>query len=102
GNARAIRLKKTWTEPSVIWAGIVADSGSVKSPAQKAVLAPVYRLQRELLDAHAEEMKTFNGVKEAHALAVKRAGKEGKPPDNILPDPPTAGRVITGDITIEK
>ena len=33
GNTRTIRLKRGWAEPAVIWSALVADSGTMKSPA---------------------------------------------------------------------
>ncbi len=36
GNKRVVRLKAGWTEPPIIWAAIISDSGEHKSPSQTA------------------------------------------------------------------
>jgi len=41
GNSRVIEGKRGWLEPSVIWSGIVAPSGSAKSPALKEGVRPL-------------------------------------------------------------
>ncbi len=33
GNTRRIRLKRSWTEPAILWGAIVGESGTAKSPA---------------------------------------------------------------------
>ncbi|HEX3315444.1 MAG TPA: DUF3987 domain-containing protein, partial [Gemmataceae bacterium] len=33
GNSRRIQLKKGWSEPAIIWTGIIGESGTTKSPA---------------------------------------------------------------------
>jgi hypothetical protein len=57
GNARAIRLKRGWTEPAVIWAVTVAPSGEQKSPAWSAAHDPMMAIQMELVDAAEEPTK---------------------------------------------
>ena len=51
GTTRRIRLKKGWSEPSVIWCATVGDSGSRKSPGWEAGTEFLEHIQR---DAHAE------------------------------------------------
>jgi hypothetical protein len=51
GNARAIRLKRGWTEPSILWDVTVAASGAQKSPAWAAAVDPMMAIQMELVDA---------------------------------------------------
>jgi hypothetical protein len=102
GNSLAIRLKRDWTEPCVIWAAVIGDSGTLKSPAFRLVTKPVYRMQREMLHKYREEKTAYESVKAEYEKAVKKAQKEDRPPDDVLPDAPKLGRIITGDITIEK
>jgi hypothetical protein len=107
GNSRTILLKRGWTEPSVVWAAVIGDSGTLKSPALRTTMAPVFRLQRTLFREHKERVKEWKTKKQIHEEAVKKAKKEGKPLDDTLPeepppDEPTPARVVTSDITIEK
>jgi hypothetical protein len=53
-NSRSMRLKRDWIEPSGLWTAIIGDSGTLKSPAQRLAVAPVYAMQRELLAAYAK------------------------------------------------
>jgi hypothetical protein len=39
GNSSVIELKRGWTEPAVIWTGLVGESGTLKSPAMDAALS---------------------------------------------------------------
>ena len=45
GATRRIRLKSDWVEPCVLWAAIVGESGTLKSPAMSLALEPLRRLQ---------------------------------------------------------
>src|SRR5262249_37306638 len=42
GNTRALRLKRGWEEPSIIWAVVVGDSGTTKTPAFKLGVRNLY------------------------------------------------------------
>ncbi len=42
GNAAVIRLKRTWTEPAVLWLGLVGESGTLKSPTLDLVPQPIW------------------------------------------------------------
>src|SRR3989442_1765144 len=53
GNTRRIRLKRSWSEPAVIWTASVGDSGTMKSPAQELATRPAWRRQRALLKDYA-------------------------------------------------
>lgn len=91
GNTRVIQLKRGWAEPSVLWAAIVADSGTLKSPSLDASVKPFYRVQQKLLKQHAEEMVQYANEK----LSAK--GTEKPPPEKPVPQ-----RVLVSDTTIEK
>lgn len=56
GNKRVIRLKRTWTEPPIIWAAVISDSGEHKTPAQKLA-------SRFLQERQNEENQTRAGTK---------------------------------------
>ena len=77
GNARRVQLKRGWSEPAIVWAAIVGDSGTLKSPAIEAALLPV-RAQRKAMREHAEAMKEFR-VELAHHGASCRHGRSRSP-----------------------
>jgi len=102
GNTRRIQLKRGWTEPCIVWAVIVGDSGTLKTPAYKLVLRPVRDLQGKALkeygaaqQAHEAELLHY----EKELAAWKRSKTGGEPP--AKPEPPRAERMVVSDITTE-
>src|SRR4051812_33084131 len=47
GNTRRILIKDNWTEPALIWAAIVGDSGTLKTPAWSAAVRFLEIKQKE-------------------------------------------------------
>lgn len=45
GNSYRLRMRKNWHVPAILWVGLVADSGSMKTPALRAVRKPVDKLE---------------------------------------------------------
>ena len=101
GNTRCVRLRRTWTEPSVIWTVNIGDSGTLKSPAWELAIGPVYHVQRRLKgehdDALAKYQRELAAHKEIERKAKNRAGEAAEPPAK-----PVLQRVLCGDTTIEK
>lgn len=95
GTNRSIRLKRGWNEPSVIWAATVADSGSQKSPAFKAVMRPLYAVQKRLRAEFAVRMEQH----ERELAAWKELPEEDR---GDKPQPPVLRRLFVSDITIER
>jgi hypothetical protein len=62
GNSCAIRLRRGWTEPAVIWAVTVATSGQLKSPAWAAAQDPLMEHQADLA---AEEQRDREAYEQA-------------------------------------
>lgn len=104
GATRRVQLKPTWTEPAVIWATIVGESGTLKSPALSLALDPLKRLQAFSMAEAPELLKQYERDKslfEADMAAWKRKGRsQGEPPPE-RPDEPTVHRYLVDDITIE-
>jgi DNA polymerase I-like protein with 3'-5' exonuclease and polymerase domains len=97
GNTRAIRLKRGWEEPSVIWSVIVGESGTLKSPAYAKAVAHLFRVQKRLLHEFRERHAQYERDLEAYQAAKKKGADPGDPPEQ-----PVYRRVIISDITIEK
>jgi hypothetical protein len=92
GNTRKIRLKPTWEEPCVVWTALIADSGTLKSPAGDKAVQHLYRVQKRLRDKYKKEMAAY---KEAKKKAKDAEGGN-------LPEEPVLQRVVCSDVTIEK
>src|SRR5581483_1882130 len=91
GNTRCIQLKRGWEEPAILWSAIVADSGTLKSPALDAAVKPLYKVQQKLLAQHAEAVRQ-------HVAGKLAAKKSDRPP----PEEPVAQRILVSDTTVEK
>jgi hypothetical protein len=90
GNRVALRLTGQWAERAIVWAAVVADPGSAKSPAMEAALHPLQVLQRTAYARWREELRQW----EAKAVAA-RATKQQPPPR------PALEHFYTTDVTLE-
>jgi hypothetical protein len=48
GNTRQLRLKSTFAAPTILWTGIVGESGTGKTPALRTALASAYKHEQVL------------------------------------------------------
>jgi hypothetical protein len=95
GNTRKIRLKRDWSEPAVVWAATVGESGTVKSPALELAIRPLWRRQQEILKAHAQ-------ARSEHKAALAEWKKLPKAQRDEQPEPPDPCKhPLCSDITIE-
>ena len=78
GNARSIILKRGFTQPPVIWTGIVGRSGSRKSPSVEAGCFPAMEHERELMRQN-KDAQTDYEERLAEWEAKKRKEPETKP-----------------------
>jgi len=102
GNSRVLQLKRGWVEPPVLWAVLVGESGTVKSPAQDLALGAVERRQSAAVAHHAAAVEAWQAERQRHEVAMtawKRAGGEGMPPEE--PKRPVCERVRADDLTVE-
>lgn len=101
GRSRVASLKQGWDEPAVVWAVVVGDSGTMKSPAWKQALAPLHRIQGEWMREDQDAREQYEEEREAWERARKNAGATGtKPPPR--PEKPPRRQFIASDITIER
>lgn len=81
GNSRKLRLKAGWSEPSIVWTAIVGESGTGKSPAFEAAMAPLhvrqkaamreYRSKRDNYDIALDEFERSRKTKNAAQQASR-------------------------------
>jgi len=103
GNSRRIRLKGGWTAPAIIWAAVVGESGTQKTPAFALVMRTVRERQRKALDGYAEAVRGYE-AELAHyekEMAVWKRDKKTTDDPPAKPDPPRADRYIVSDTTVE-
>lgn len=102
GTTRVVALKSSWREPATVWAAVVARSGTLKSPAFDAAVAPLRRLESDAIAAHGAEHDA-HGVALLHherELAAWRRDKSGGDPP-AKPEAPPRRRFIVADATVE-
>src|SRR5262249_32420171 len=101
GNTRALRLKRGWEEPPVIWSALVADSGTLKSPAYLKAVPHLFRIQKRLLLEYKQRCARYQEELADYEDAKRKAKADGaEPPDQ--PEKPVLRRVVCSDTTIEK
>jgi hypothetical protein len=89
GHSRSIQLKKGWEEPPIVWAGIVGESGTLKTPACKFALSPVYAVERDY-------RREFGRAHSAYEADHADTPKAQRPPRPVM------RRAYCSDVTIEK
>jgi len=107
GAARVLSIKNSWAEPPILWGGVVARSGSVKSPPVEFAVGPLQRLDLELRKTGNEAARAYRVAvddwKDAERERRARRGDGGDPPPtgDGPGEPPPRPRCVAGDITIE-
>lgn len=102
GNTTRLRLWPEWLVPPVIWAAIISPSGSVKSPAFRAALAPLDAVEREDrvgFDSAQAEYERACMTYDAELADWRRKHDRGEPPEKSAP--PVLVRRIIDDTTIQ-
>ena len=84
GGARCLRIKSGWDESPSLYAAIVGDPGAVKTPALRAVMAPIHAEQARIYREHKAAQERFENDLEA----FKRAQRDGDE-SGLAPDEPT-------------
>ena len=101
GLARVLRIKRSWTEPPVVWAAVVGFSGTVKSPAEEHATRPLVELEDELGRQHDTAQAKYRADLDEYKAAVRKAREGGDESDLTPPTRPAAKRVMVSDATIE-
>ena len=107
GNTRTIMLSDEWQEPSILWMAVVADSGSLKTPASRKALRFITDAESEIEQRNATARDQYDQdlvVHESRLAAWKqqarRAGDNaGAPP--AKPPKPIQEAYVVSDATIE-
>lgn len=107
GNTRTITLTPDWQEPAIVWAAVVAESGSLKTPAARKALRFITDREPEIehrnviaMEQHEAKRTVYETQLAAWKQQSRKAGDNaGSPPTS----PPKPARVayIVSDTTIE-
>jgi hypothetical protein len=107
GYSVSVVVRHGWLEPCAIWTGVVAPPSTMKTPARRRAMAPVYAAQRladaehrEATNRHRGDVITFD----AQMDLIKKAARKGEPVAEQLPEepePPAHRQLIVRDATRE-
>jgi hypothetical protein len=75
GTTRQAEAKGSWQTYGILWVGLVADSGDLKSPIMRHVLLPVKAFQDELMREYGEAKRLYD-----QELAEHERQLEHRPP----------------------
>jgi hypothetical protein len=103
GNSKVLRVKSSWKVPSVIWASVVAESGSVKSSPAKMIFEQLTNWQLEQIRIWKEKREAYLKEFQEYEKQLNRWKKSKE--DFDQPDPPgkpNCKRILFKDFTIEK
>lgn len=107
GNTRTIALNDEWVEPSILWVAVVADSGSLKTPASRKALRFITQQETEIEQRNAaareeydQELVVHESQMAAWKQQARRAGNNAGAPPAKPAKPPRAAYVVS-DTTIE-
>jgi hypothetical protein len=113
GNARQVSPWPGWTEPSVLWIGLVGEPSSGKSPALDPILRAVARVEARWAGPWEDEHRAWKASCvvakvaadewERSLHAAIRAGKEAPPAPEAAdqPEEPVRPRLRVADVTPE-
>lgn len=104
GTTRAVEIKRGWVEFAILWLAIVANSGTLKSPAMEKALRALRKAQearfreyKSATDAFEREWHTYES--NLSLWKKDKSGNRGEQPRK--PDAPVCIRYVVSDCTIE-
>lgn len=94
GNACVLQVKPGWFAKAILWTAVVAESGSLKSPAFEVGMAPFRNADDAMEEAFEKEHQAYLSGLDGWETAVRQkqeAGEKPKPPKHpcLLIDPST-------------
>jgi hypothetical protein len=115
GGKRRVRpyQSSNWTEPCILWCGVVGDPSSRKSPALDQVTERLRYIERDNAEQHKEDLRAWREQSERAKAsrgewekAVNTAVKNGEvtprmPDDAVDPEEPHRRRTLVMDATPE-
>jgi hypothetical protein len=97
GLSRSGELKPGWQEFPILWAAVVAASGTTKSAALDAAFWPLRQAQSAAFETYKAAMERYETDRRSYESACRGKGTW----DGSAPTPPVCERNIVSDITVE-
>ena len=101
GNRREVVIQQSWKEPLILWLGIVAPSGTQKSPAMREVVGPLYREDQQALKAYKEVHEGYKTELDNWKTLGDEKSRRDFFPDGKPQEPAPCPRNVVSDITVE-
>lgn len=103
GMSRVLEIAGGHKQSALLYAGVVADPGSTKTPALGIVRRPTDAIQKEHRDCWDRAMKTYTLEKDAYDAEMKTLsrGKDRERPTPVEPRRPILRRTVVSDTTPE-
>lgn len=101
GTSRCLMVKRGWYVPSLIWAVIVGESGSQKSPPMRMAVQPLKDRQKRHIADHSRDMADFVDQVFHFKRTQKKWERTGEGERPEAPEEPVMPRCIVQDSTIE-
>ena len=102
GNSCRIQLKRDYTEPAIVWAAVVSESGTRKSPAQECPILPLRKKEGEELKRFNWEREIYERELQEYRVAKRRRKNDDEASEDITePKRPVCQRFTVSDITVE-
>ena len=101
GNRREVVIRQSWKEPLILWLGIVAPSGTQKSPAMREVVGPLYREDQQALKAYKEVCEAYESDLDNWKTLGDEKARRDFFPDGKPQEPAPCPRNVVSDITVE-
>jgi putative DNA primase/helicase len=100
GNSRVVEIKPGWEEKAVIFATVIGDPASKKSPAAKVATKPAKRVQVELRNVYQGKREEHEREMLSHEKNKRELRKLGEA-DPRPPKEPIMERTVVDDTTVE-
>ena len=105
GDSRRLFVKAGWLVPAIIWAAVIGESGTAKSPAFRAVVKYLKQYQATIRDKFAEQQKQYEHDLDIYEAELKRwKQKKLWQAGTLRPEPPEKPpypRTTVSDATLE-
>lgn len=102
GNRRVVQLKRSWSEPAILWAAIIQKSGGHKTPSLIMAQSILERYQNRAYAEYKEADAAYQvelAIYQRDLAHWKKSKSDTPPPDE--PERPICTRYLTSDATIE-
>ena len=101
GNARRLRVKRSWFVPPILWSALIGESGTQKSPPLRAVFKSLKQRQQDQIEQHCGAMAKFNDDLADFKRELRAFEKSGEGTRPTEPERPVCERCLVSDTTIE-